>query len=66
VPEDIHLANPFYLLDRAFKLGDAPSSFALQESDYPLVIADDLADAPGGAETCSKVTRTQGDGVYRG
>ncbi len=66
VPEDIHLANPFYLLDRAFKLGDAPSPFALQESDYPLVIADDLADASSGAETCSKVRRTQGDGVYRG
>lgn len=40
VPEDLHLANPLYLIDRAMKsLQDAASPFAFQDSDYPLVMA---------------------------
>lgn len=40
VPEDMHLANPLYLVDRAMKaLQDAASPFAFQDADYPLVMA---------------------------
>jgi flagellar biosynthesis protein FlhF len=40
VPEDMHLANPLYLVDRAMKaLQDAASPFALQDADYPLMMA---------------------------
>lgn len=40
VPEDMHLANPLYLVDRAMKaLQEAGSPFAFQDTDYPLVMA---------------------------
>lgn len=40
VPEDMHLASPLYLVDRAMKaLQDAASPFAFQDADYPLVMA---------------------------
>ena len=39
VPEDLHLANALYLVDRAFKaVPDALSSFSLQEGDLPLAM----------------------------
>lgn len=39
VPEDLHLANAMYLVDRAFRPAENPASFKLEESEYPLVMA---------------------------
>lgn len=39
VPEDLHLANAMYLVDRAFRPAENPTSFKLDESEYPLVMA---------------------------
>jgi flagellar biosynthesis protein FlhF len=39
VPEDLHLANPIYLVDRALKSGQESAHFALQETEYPLMMA---------------------------
>jgi flagellar biosynthesis protein FlhF len=40
VPEDMHLANPLYLVDRAMKaMQEAGAPFSFQDSDYPLVMA---------------------------
>ena len=39
VPEDLHVANSQYLLDRAFKLAPANSPFVLQEAEFALVTA---------------------------
>lgn len=38
VPEDLHLANPIYLVDRVFKQSTEPSAFVPQEEDFPLVV----------------------------
>lgn len=37
VPEDLHLANPAYLIDRAFKLKRETAPFRYQEDELPLV-----------------------------
>ncbi len=39
VPEDMHLANAHYLVDRTFKLVEGSSPFAMDESEYPLMMA---------------------------
>lgn len=39
VPEDMHLPNAHYLIDRAFKMAQAQTPFTLQEAEYPLVMA---------------------------
>lgn len=39
VPEDLHVANQHYLVDRAFKLKRETAPFQLQEHEVPLVIA---------------------------
>ncbi|MDP2827266.1 MAG: flagellar biosynthesis protein FlhF [Sulfuricellaceae bacterium] len=39
VPEDLHLGNANYLVDRAFRLAETPSSFSLREEEYPLIMA---------------------------
>jgi flagellar biosynthesis protein FlhF len=39
VPEDLHLANAMYLVDRAFRLGDGDPAFATDEEDYPVLMA---------------------------
>jgi flagellar biosynthesis protein FlhF len=39
VPEDLHLANATYLVDRAFRLGDPDPAFAAEEGDYPVLVA---------------------------
>jgi flagellar biosynthesis protein FlhF len=39
VPEDLHLANAAYLLDRAFRLNRAESAFSTAENDYPILMA---------------------------
>jgi flagellar biosynthesis protein FlhF len=38
VPEDLHLARPPYLVDRAFKLKRETAPFQLQDDELPLVI----------------------------
>jgi flagellar biosynthesis protein FlhF len=38
VPEDLHLANPLYLLDRAFKTAQDNSAFKLKTEEYPLYL----------------------------
>ncbi|WP_019141202.1 flagellar biosynthesis protein FlhF [Noviherbaspirillum massiliense] len=39
VPEDLHLANRHYLIDRAFKLKRETAPFRFQEDELPVVIA---------------------------
>jgi flagellar biosynthesis protein FlhF len=39
VPEDLHLANARYLVDRAFRLGSPDTAFAPEEGDYPVLMA---------------------------
>ena len=39
VPEDLHLANSLYLVDRALKAGQENSPFAMNDQDCPLVMA---------------------------
>jgi flagellar biosynthesis protein FlhF len=38
VPEDLHLARPQYLIDRAFKLKRETAPFQLQDDELPLVV----------------------------
>lgn len=39
VPEDLHVANKQYLVDRAFKLKRETAAFQYNESELPLVMA---------------------------
>ncbi|MGV8893122.1 MAG: flagellar biosynthesis protein FlhF [Burkholderiaceae bacterium] len=39
VPEDLHLANPLYLVDRAFKLKRETANFQFQDAELPFVVA---------------------------
>jgi flagellar biosynthesis protein FlhF len=39
VPEDLHLGNANYMVDRAFRLGDADPAFTADEADYPVLMA---------------------------
>ncbi|MDD5241231.1 MAG: flagellar biosynthesis protein FlhF [Sulfuricella sp.] len=39
VPEDLHLPNPVYLVDRVLKSALEASPFILQETEYPLAMA---------------------------
>ncbi|MDP3843963.1 MAG: flagellar biosynthesis protein FlhF [Oxalobacteraceae bacterium] len=39
VPEDLHLANPLYLVDRAFKLKRETTHFQFQDAELPFVVA---------------------------
>lgn len=39
VPEDLHVANQTYLIDRAFKLKRETAPFQFQDSEIPLVMA---------------------------
>ncbi len=38
VPEDMHLPNAHYLVDRAFKLAQEMTPFTLEEAEYPLIM----------------------------
>lgn len=50
VPEDLHLANAGYLVDRAFRLGAPESAFQPAEDDYPLLMAA-TGSSPSDADT---------------
>ncbi|HRH79451.1 MAG TPA: flagellar biosynthesis protein FlhF [Thiobacillaceae bacterium] len=39
VPEDLHLANALYLVDRAFRMGQAEGPFSVGEGDFPILMA---------------------------
>jgi flagellar biosynthesis protein FlhF len=39
VPEDMHLANARYLVDRAFRLGTPGTAFQPEDEDYPVLMA---------------------------
>ncbi|WP_334190739.1 flagellar biosynthesis protein FlhF [Noviherbaspirillum sp.] len=39
VPEDLHVANQHYLVDRAFKLKRETAPFLIQDSELPMVMA---------------------------
>ncbi|MFA5083552.1 MAG: flagellar biosynthesis protein FlhF [Hydrogenophilaceae bacterium] len=39
VPEDMHLANARYLVDRAFRPGAAGAAFVADDDDYPVLMA---------------------------
>lgn len=39
VPEDLHLPNPVYLVDRVLKSAPEASPFVLRETEYPLAMA---------------------------
>ncbi len=43
VPEDLHVANPNYLIDRAFKLKRETGAFQFQDEELPLVMANAVA-----------------------
>jgi flagellar biosynthesis protein FlhF len=43
VPEDLHVANPHYLIDRAFKLKRETGAFQYQDDELPLVMANAAA-----------------------
>lgn len=48
VPEDLHLPNPAYLVDRVLKPASETSPFTLREAEYPLAMAAvESADATG-------------------
>lgn len=66
VPEDIHLANPFYLVDRAFKAGELPSAFNLQETDFPLTMASEWEGVSAEGELQAKLRQARDDGACRG
>jgi flagellar biosynthesis protein FlhF len=46
VPEDMHLANARYLIDRAFRLGTPDTAFQADDEDYPVLMAAAEARAP--------------------
>lgn len=51
VPEDLHLANASYLVDRAFRPPETHASFSLEEGEFPLVMAGASDDSASGAGT---------------
>ncbi len=46
VPEDLHLANPMYLVDRAFKTPQGDSPYAFGEREIPVLVAAERSAAP--------------------
>ncbi len=51
VPEDLHLANASYLVDRAFRPPETHASFSLEEGEFPLVMAGVSDESTSGAGT---------------
>ncbi len=58
VPEDLHTANALYLIDRAFRLGMPDSPFAVEDEDYPVLMA-----AADQAASGSELMRQEGTNV---
>lgn len=51
VPEDLHLANARYLVDRAFRLGTTDTAFRPEDDEYPLLMAATEGQTQGGDES---------------
>ena len=58
VPEDLHLPNPVYLVDRVLKPVQADSPFTPLEAEYPLVMA--AAGGMAGVDGYTEVKRDAG------
>lgn len=56
VPEDLHLANALYLVDRAFRLGEPDPAFTAEEEDYPVLMAA-AETGPGAGDEASFLSR---------
>ncbi len=56
VPEDLHMANAMYLVDRAFRMGMSESPFASEDEDYPVL----MAAAESSADQLDKLFRQEG------
>ncbi len=48
VPEDLHLANGLYLIDRAFKVRSDPQAFAMQPEEWDVTAGNVTMDDAGG------------------
>jgi flagellar biosynthesis protein FlhF len=51
VPEDMHLANARYLIDRAFRFGTPEAAFRIEDEDYPVLMAAAETRAPQNQES---------------
>ena len=63
VPEDMHLASPAYLVDRALKAARETTPFSLKDDDFPLFVAGMVSDGEG--EGYSHAANHE-NGAYRG
>lgn len=63
VPEDMHLASPAYLVDRALKAAREATPFALKDDDFPLFVAGMVSDGEGEGYGHAA---NQEKGAYRG
>lgn len=64
VPEDLHLPNPVYLVDRVLKPVQADSPFTPLEAEYPLVMA--AAGGLAGVESTGYTEAKRDVGALRG
>jgi flagellar biosynthesis protein FlhF len=64
VPEDLHLPNPVYLVDRVLKPVQADSPFTPLDEEYPLVMA--AAGGPTGVESTGYTEAKRDVGALRG
>ncbi|MHB1292718.1 MAG: flagellar biosynthesis protein FlhF [Sulfuricella sp.] len=64
VPEDLHLPNPVYLVDRVLKPVQGDSPFTPLEAEYPLVMA--AAGGLAGVESTGYTEATRDAGALRG
>jgi flagellar biosynthesis protein FlhF len=55
VPEDMHLANARYLIDRAFRLGTPEAAFQPEDEDYPVLMAAAEARTPQAKESTTNL-----------
>lgn len=55
VPEDMHLANARYLIDRAFRLGTPEAAFQPDDEDYPVLMAAAEARTPQTKESTTNL-----------
>lgn len=65
VPEDLHLANSLYLVDRSLKAGQESSPFSMNDQDCPLV----MAGGSGNLDELNGVAQKSGqagEGAYSG
>jgi flagellar biosynthesis protein FlhF len=59
VPEDLHLANAAYVVDRALRARDQ-GAFAMREEDWPVQLGADDGNAASASESSAGMERRQG------